>query len=120
MSFTDYLENKILDHVFNGVAYTPPAGIYAVLFTVAPSDAGGGTESAAGSAVVSFATASGGAVVNDAQASWTSVTDTIVAVGLKDAATGGNLLSYKVLATSKTYNAEPVNIAVGDLTQTLD
>ena len=43
-AMSNYLENKIIDHVFRGVAYTAPAAIYIGLYTSAPSDTGGGTE----------------------------------------------------------------------------
>ncbi len=42
--FSDYLEDKVLDHVFGGNAYTAPATLYVALYTVAPTDTGGGTE----------------------------------------------------------------------------
>jgi len=42
--FSDYLEDKVLDHVFGGNSYTAPGALYVALFTVAPSDTGGGTE----------------------------------------------------------------------------
>ena len=42
--FSDYLEDKVLDHVFGGSAYTAPGTLYVGLFTAAPSDTGGGTE----------------------------------------------------------------------------
>ena len=41
--FSDYLEDKVLDHVFGGVAYTQPTK-HVALYTVAPTDTGGGTE----------------------------------------------------------------------------
>ena len=40
---SDYLENKMVDLIFRGQAYTAPV-IYVALYTAAPSDAGGGTE----------------------------------------------------------------------------
>ena len=43
-SFTDYLENKVLDHVVGKTSFTMPAVVAVALFTAAPSDAGGGTE----------------------------------------------------------------------------
>jgi hypothetical protein len=36
--FSDYLEDKVLDHVFGGVAYTAPTTHYVALYTVAPSN----------------------------------------------------------------------------------
>ncbi len=47
-SLTDYFENKVVSHVFSGVAGTPPTTFYASLFTVAPGEAGGGTEATGG------------------------------------------------------------------------
>ena len=47
--FTDYLEDKVLDHVFGGTAYTAPSTLYVALFTVSPGDDGtGGTEVSGG------------------------------------------------------------------------
>ena len=37
-AFSDYLENKVLGHVFGGTAYTAPSTLYVALYTVAPSD----------------------------------------------------------------------------------
>ena len=44
MSFSNYLETEILDHVFGGAAYTAPSTLYVALYTATPNDAGGGTE----------------------------------------------------------------------------
>lgn len=43
-NLTNYLENKLLDHFLGTTAYTMPSPVYVALFTVAPGDAGGGTE----------------------------------------------------------------------------
>ena len=44
MSFTNFLETEILDHVLAGAAYTAPGTKYIGLFTAAPGETGGGTE----------------------------------------------------------------------------
>ena len=44
MSFSNYLETEILDHVFGGNAYTAPSTLYLALYTAAPGETGGGTE----------------------------------------------------------------------------
>lgn len=62
-SFSDYLENKVLDHVYRNVAYTAPTGTYLALYTVAPTDAGGGTEVTGGGyarQAITFGASSGG------------------------------------------------------------
>jgi hypothetical protein len=45
-SKSDYLENKLLDHILGGVShpFAALAHVYIALYTVDPSDAGGGTE----------------------------------------------------------------------------
>jgi hypothetical protein len=37
-SFTDFLEDAFLDHVFNKVSYTPPAAVFVALATADPTD----------------------------------------------------------------------------------
>ena len=131
-SFSDYLENKLLDHAFGAVTYTPPATLYAALFTVAPTDSGGGTEVTGGSyarvAITNNATnlpnSSGGAKANGtaitfpaATASW----GTVVAMALFDAASGGNLMCHAALATSKVITSgDTASFPTGDLDITLD
>ena len=44
MSFSDYLEDKLLNHVFAGASYTAPTTIYVGLHTTANTDAAAGTE----------------------------------------------------------------------------
>ena len=46
--FSDFLETKVLDHVFGGTAYTAPTTLYVALYTAAPTDSGGGTEVSGG------------------------------------------------------------------------
>jgi hypothetical protein len=45
-NLTNYLENKLIDHFLGTTSYTMPADVYVALFTVAPSDAAGGTSCA--------------------------------------------------------------------------
>lgn len=101
-SASDYLENRIIDHAFTGkTAYTKPV-VYLALYTVAPGEAGGGTE-VTGNAYARVTTAgadwnaaSGGVATNANAFTWPTPTGagwgTIVAVGGMDALTGGNLL----------------------------
>lgn len=48
MSKSNTLERALLDHRYGGPDYTRPATVYVALFTVAPTDAGGGTEVSGG------------------------------------------------------------------------
>lgn len=126
MSFSNYLETEILDHVFGGSAYTAPATLYLGLYTAAPSDSGGGTEVSGGSyarQTVAF-TVSGNTASNTsaiefptATASW----GTVGYVGIFDALTSGNLLAYASLTTAKAIDSGDVlRVPAGDLDITLD
>lgn len=134
-SFSDFLENELLDHVFGNAAYTAPATLYVGLFTAAPTDAGGGTEVGTGTwtnyarvAVTNNATnfpaAAAGAKSNGTAISFGAATATgpvtVVAVGIFDAATAGNLLAWADLTTNKTVNnGDTPSFAVGELDITL-
>ena len=126
--FSDYLEGKVLDHVFGGTAYTAPATLYVALYTVAPDDTGGGTEVTGGSYVrqTGAFTVSGTSpttATNAAAVEYPTATDnygTVVAVGILDALTGGNLLAYANLDTSKPVTTGDVfRFDAGDLDITL-
>lgn len=125
-SLTDYFENKIVSHVFSGVAWTPPTTYYASLYTAAPGEAGGGTEVTGGVyARVAFTCSTSGSVAsNVALVEFpvsTSDHGNIAAVGIHDAATGGNMCAFHALSPARTYNTgETIRIPVGLLTLTLD
>jgi len=105
-----------------------PTTLYVGLFTATPSDTGGGTEVSGGSyarvAVTSSMTATGwagtqaaastaassgntGTTSNNGAITFpapTATWGTITSFGIYDATTGGNLLIYGTLTTSKTVN----------------
>jgi hypothetical protein len=127
--FTDYLEDKVLDHVFGGTAYTAPTTLYVGLFTAAPSDTGGGTECSGGSYArksmpdmtisgTSPTQATNGAAVEfvTATGSWGTITHT----GIFDASSSGNLLCWAALSASKVVaSGDVIRFDAGDLDVTL-
>jgi hypothetical protein len=131
-SKSDYLENKLLDHVLGNVAYTAPTTVYVALYTVAPADSGGGTEVSGGGyarvAVANNSTnwpaASGGSKSNGVDITFPTATadwGTVVAFGIFDASTGGNLLYWATLTTSKSIlNGDTAKFAAGSITITED
>jgi hypothetical protein len=125
--FTNYLENKLLDHVLNNASFTSPTTVYVGLFTAAPTDTTSGTEVSGGSyarQVLSVSTASEGVVTSDADITFPQATGswgTIVALGIHDALSSGNLLMYTDLTTSKTIETGDIlKVSSGSLTVTLD
>lgn len=126
MSFTNFLETEILDHVFAGAAYTAPSTHYLGLFTSAPGEAGGGTE-LSGSAYVRKAvafTTSGNTTSNNAAVEFPTATGswgTVTHVGVFDASSSGNLMAYATLSSSKAIATGDVfRVPSGDLDITLD
>ena len=116
-SKSDYLENKILDHVLGQASFTQPTP-YLALYTTAPNDAGGGTEVSGGSyarqaVAASFGAASGGSSANTADISFpqaTALWGEIEAFGLLDASGAGNLLYWGYLTqTQYEFTAEATN-----------
>ena len=126
--FSDYLEDKVLDHVFGGSAYTAPSTLYVALYTVAPTDTGGGTEVSGGAYARQTATFSVSGT-NPTTASNTAAIEyptatadygTVVAVGVFDALTSGNLLAYANLTASKVVSSGDIfRFNTGDLDITL-
>lgn len=125
--FTNFLENKLLDHVLKNESYTSPTTVFVGLFTVTPTDTTSGTEVTGGSyarRVLSVSTASEGVVTSSADITFPQCTETwgtVVALGIHDALSSGNLLMYTDLTTSKTIETGDIlRIDTGSLTVTLD
>jgi len=102
--------------------------LYVALYTVAPDDTGGGTEVTGGSYVRQTGTftvsgTSPTTATNSAAIEYPTATadyGTVVAVGILDASSGGNLLAYADLTTSKTVSTGDVfRFDAGDLDITL-
>lgn len=107
-SASDYLEVELLDHVLKVGAFAQPSSIYVALYTTAPTDAGGGVEVSGGSYArkefTDWVTASSRASTNNTDIEFVTATGnwgTIVAVGIFDAVSGGNLLFWDELTTPK-------------------
>jgi hypothetical protein len=135
-TLSDVLENRLLDHVFGGPDYTRPATVYMALFTVAPSDPGGGTEVNTGvwtnyarAAVANNATnfpaavagvKNNGTTVAFGTASITGTAPTILGFGIYDAASGGNLMAWASFTGQVVANGSPISIPITGLTVTMD
>lgn len=121
-AISNYLENALINAVLRNTAYTSPTTVYVALYTSDPTDADTGTEVSGGGyarQAVTFAAPSDGATSNtaditfpEATASWGTVTH----VGIRDAATAGNLLFHAALTVSKAIAAgDQLIIKAGDL-----
>ena len=129
-AFSNHLEDELLDHVLNNNSYASPNPIYVALYTVAPSDSGGGTEVTGGayarvsldsSTADKWTLAGAGAGLADNTAAITFPTatanwGTVVSVAILDAATAGNFLLHGALTSSRVVNSgDTFEFAAGDL-----
>jgi hypothetical protein len=124
---SNYLENKILDHVLRNVSYVSPTTAYLAAYTSDPTDANVGNEVSGGSytrQVLSVTTASGGVVTSSNDVTFPQATTnwgTVTHIGILDAVTSGNLLFHTPLTTSKLIETGDIlKVSAGNLTVTLD
>ena len=132
---SDYLEQKLLEHIFLNSALPVPANVYVSLHTAALLDDSSGTEVSGGSYARVAVSTSGGwtAVVTNGSAkktdnaspvlfptasgSWGSITH----FGIWDTGAGGNLLFRGTLAAPKTVGiGDTLRFQANQLTVNLD
>jgi len=124
-SMADYAENKVLELTVGKTAFATPT-ISCALFTVAPTDTGGGTECTGGSyarAATSglWGTAASGAIANSSAITFTTATGdwgTVVAFALVDGTS--NYLWWGDVTPNKAVNSgDTASFAIGDIDLTL-
>ncbi len=118
---SNYLENKVLDHVLTATSYTAPGTRYLALFTNTSGNAAANLEagtltdeiSTSGTAYsrqsITFNAASSGSSSSSATVTFSTATanwGTITHVAVMDGGTAGagNVLFYGAVTTSKTIN----------------
>lgn len=137
---SDYLENKILDHVlrYGTAPFTGPSTVYVALFNNTSGNAATNLEagtltdevSTSGTAYarqsVTFAASSGGTIASNATVTFPTATGsgfgTVTHLALMDSDVegSGNVLFYGALATAKTVGVDDTfSIASGSLTVSL-
>jgi hypothetical protein len=113
-ALSDYLEEKLLNHVFRQISYTGPGAIYVGLFKTNPGDDNSGEElygNGYDRVTATFeAGTTNGTIVNDADIVFPQATatwPTVEYIGLFDNRIGGNLLVHTKLA-------KPIDIDIDD------
>jgi len=132
-SFTDYLEEKVLDYVFGQVAYTPPTGVHFALSTTTPDETGGNFTEPTGASYARVShdndkttwtsglaqVSESGHVENAIAITFPEATEswgTVTYVGIYDDVSGGNLMAYGALGTSQAIsNGNTASFASGAL-----
>ena len=128
MSFSNTFETHVLNYVFTTTSVTRPTAWYLALFTSNPAEDASGTEvSTSGTAYARQSatfTVSGNTASNSAAIEFPTATasfGTVSHVGVFDASTGGNLIAYSALSTSKAVGTGDVfRVPSGDFDLTLD
>ena len=134
---SNYLENKVLDHVLTATAYTQPGTRYLALFTNVSTNAAANLEAGtltdeigtSGTAyarkAVTFAAASSGSSATNATVTFDAATaswGTITHIAVMDGATAGagNVLFYGAVTTSKLIESgDTFQVSSGNLTVSL-
>ncbi len=123
---SNYLKDKLVNHVFRNIPYVQPTNVYVALYSSDPTSADVGSEIIGNgyTRMVSMfdAPVSGsGTTQNELDVVFPSATIdwvTVTHVGVRDAEVGGNLLSYQVLSTPVTVLATN-NFRIADSQLTL-
>jgi hypothetical protein len=125
---TNYLENKLVDHVLRNTSYTPPATLYVALHTADPTEAGNVSEVTTGTyatyarKALTVGAPTNGVSTNSADLTWDNTpVITISHVSIWDSLTSGNPLFYGALSASKTMaSGDTFKIPIGSLTVGFD
>lgn len=128
MSMSNYLENKVLNHICGNSNYTAPPVLYAGLLTeLIDGEEGQATEIAENSyerAGISFGIAEDGVISNDTDVDFPVAEEewgTVKAVAIYDSKTNGSMLFYTNLETEQNIIVDNQLIfKTGKLTISLD
>jgi hypothetical protein len=120
---SDYLEDKVLDHILAVTAFSAPSTVYLGLSIASMGDNAGGTELSGNGYTrvsIAFDAASGGTTDNTAVVDFPSCTGSnwgaVAYWSLWDAATGGNMLLHGAFTSAKTIEVNDVlRVDAGDL-----
>ena len=128
LSLSNTFETHTLQYLFTTTSVTRPTAWYIALFTSNPAEDASGTEvSTSGTAYARQSatfTVSGNEATNSAAIEFPTATasyGTVSHIGVFDASTGGNLIAYAALTTSKAIDTGDVlRLPANDLDITMD
>jgi hypothetical protein len=121
MPMTDYLQNAVINATVRNTSYTSPTTVYASLYSVAPTESSAGTEITGNGysrQSVTFSAPSLGIAVSNAAVTFTCTTSNwppVIAFGIMDASTSGNLMYYKTIVSRQINVGDSLVFATGDI-----
>jgi hypothetical protein len=122
MPMTDYLQNAVANATLRNTAYSSPANVYASLYSVAPTESTVGTEIVGNGysrQSVTFSAPSLGSASSNVAVTFTCSGNNwpvVVAFGVTDASTSGNILYYSGISGRTVQVGDSVVFASGDIT----
>lgn len=128
MSFSNTTETHVLNYLLTSTSVTRPTAWYLALFTSNPAEDASGTEvSTTGTAYARQSatfSVSGNTASNSAEIEFPTATasfGTVTHAAVFDASTGGNMIAYAALSTSKAIDTGDVmRVPASDFDITLD
>ena len=122
MPMTDYLQNAVANATLRNTAYTSPANVYASLYSTAPTESTTGTEITGNGysrQSVTFSAPTLGSLSSNVAVTFTCSGNNwpgVVAFGVTDASTAGNILYYSGISGRTVQVGDSVVFASGDIT----
>lgn len=123
MPKSNYLADKVNDHLHGVATFTAPSTMYLDAMSVLPTTSGGGTSTGFGRVALatnstSWNASSGQITTNAVVIDWgtntTGMVQTVVGIAVYDASSGGNLLWFGSLTTIRAVNpGEDFSVPVG-------
>lgn len=123
---SNYLENKMIDHVFRNIVYASPTTVYMTLYSSTQGEDDLGVELVGNGYAripLSFGAPTDGVSLNDLEALFPAATLDwlpIVSVGINDALTLGNNLMYKPIGATTIVAGNQFRSPVGDFSLIFD
>ena len=123
---SDDLANKLANATLRNTSYTGPGNVYASLYSVAPTANTSGTELTGNGysrQLTTFSAPSGGDASSNVTITFGAATGnnwpTVVAVGIVDASTSGNLMYYSTIAGRNVKIGDSLIFDSGNITITI-
>jgi hypothetical protein len=126
MAITNYLANALANATLRNTSYTSPASVYATLYSVAPTASTAGTELTGNGyarQLTTFSAPSAGAASSNVAVTFGAASGNnwpaVVAVGIVDASSSGNLLYFNNISPRLIDIGDTFEIDSGNLTITI-
>lgn len=123
MPMTQYLANQLANATIRNTAYTSPATVYAALYSVAPTANTAGTELTGNGysrQITTFSAPSAGTAASNVSVTFGAASGNnwpvVVAVGITDSASGGNIMYFNTISGRNVKVGDSLTFDSGNIT----